>query len=274
MMARNRSRRNTGSDLAARILVAIPAIGFAIFIISAGGWIFAVGAGLLGLVAMHELFEMYARVRPVRLAGFLALIAMVTAGYLGDERQVLLALMAFIPVLFLLALAMPQRGPTATARMSITVLGVVWIGSAIAHAVMLRELPHGGAIILLILVATFVGDTGAYIGGKMLGTRPLAPVISPNKTVEGLVIGMLFALLAGWWMGQYHDWMNQGQILLLALTAAVMAPIGDLFESKVKRDAGTKDAGRLFGAHGGALDRLDAAFFTLVSGYYVWLAML
>jgi phosphatidate cytidylyltransferase len=269
-----RARRNPRSDLAARVLVAIPAIAFAIFIISEGGWVFAVGAGLLGLVAMHELFEMYARVKPIRLAGFLCLIALVAAGYLGDERQLMLALLAFVPVMFVLALLMPPGGPTVTARMSLTLLGVVWIGLPIAHAVMLRELPHGGAIILMILVATFVGDTGAYIGGRMLGQRPLAPVISPNKTVEGLGIGMLFALLAGWWMGQYHDWMNQGQILLLALSAAVMAPLGDLFESKVKRDAGTKDAGRLFGAHGGALDRLDAAFFTLVAGYYVWLAML
>jgi phosphatidate cytidylyltransferase len=61
---------------------------------------------------------------------------------------------------------------------------------------------------------------------------------------------------------------------LLGLAVAVMAPVGDLFESQVKRDAGTKDAGRLFGVHGGALDRLDAAFFALVAGYYVWRAML
>jgi phosphatidate cytidylyltransferase len=270
----SRSRVNTGSDLTARVLVAIPAIAFAIFIISAGGWIFAVGAGLLGLVAIGELFDMYARVRPVRLAGFLGMAGLVVAAYLGDERQVMLALLACVPAMFVLSLLLPQGGPSTTARMSLTLLGIVWIGLPIAHAVMLRELPHGGAIILLILVATFVGDTGAYVGGKMFGTRPLAPAISPNKTVEGLLIGMLFALLGGWWMGQYHDWMNQGQILLLALTAAVMAPLGDLFESRVKRDAGAKDAGRLFGAHGGALDRLDAAFFTLVAGYYVWLAML
>ena len=269
-----RSRRNTGSDLTARVLVAIPAVAFAIFIISSGGWIFAAGATLLGLIAMHELFEMYARVKPVRLAGFLALIAMVLGGYLGGERQVLLALVAFFPVLFLLSLVMPQGGPTITARMSITVLAVAWIGLPIAHAVMLRELPHGGAVLVMVLVATFVGDTGAYVGGRMLGTRPLAPVISPNKTVEGLVVGILAGLLAGWFAGQYNDWLNQWQILLIALSGALLGPLGDLFESKVKRDAGAKDAGKLFGAHGGVLDRLDAAFFTLVAGYYVWLAML
>ena len=269
-----RSRRNSSSDLMARIAAAVPAIAFAIFIVVQGGWVFAAGVAALGLVALHELFEMYARVRPVRLAGFLGLIVIVVAAQLGDERQVLLATMAFFPVLFLIGLAMPQGGPTVTARMALTALGVVWIALPIAHAVMLRELPHGGGVIITILVATFIGDTGAYLGGRMFGTRKLAPVVSPNKTVEGLVIGMLAAVFGAWAAGLYQDWLTHGQALLIGLSAAVMAPIGDLFESKVKRDAGTKDAGRLFGAHGGALDRLDAAFFTLVAGYYVWLLML
>ena len=269
-----RSRRNTGSDLTARVIVAIPAVAFAIFIVASGGWIFTAGAGVLGLVALHELFEMYGRVKPARLAGFLGFIAMVVAAHLGDERQVLLAAMAFFPVMFLIALAMPPGGPTVTARMSLTVLGTFWVALPIAHAVMLRELPHGGGVIITILVATFVGDTGAYLGGRMFGTRKLAPSVSPNKTVEGLAIGMLAAIFGAWAAGLYQDWMTHGQAALIGLSAAILAPIGDLFESKVKRDAGAKDAGKLFGAHGGVLDRLDAAFFTLVAGYYLWLAML
>lgn len=270
-----RSRRNTGSDLAARVIVAVPAIAFAIFIVAYGGWVFAAGAGVLGLIAMHELFEMYGRVKPVRLAAFLGLIGMVVAARLGDgERQLLLALVATFPVMFVIGLAMPPGGPSLTARMSITALGLCWIGLPIAHAVLLRDLPHGGGVIITILVATFVGDTGAYLGGRMFGMRKLAPSVSPNKTVEGLVIGMAAAVFGAWAAGLYQDWMTHGQAALIGLAAAVLAPIGDLFESKVKRDAGAKDAGRLFGAHGGALDRLDAAFFTLVAGYYVWLAML
>ncbi len=83
-----RSPRNTGSDLMARIVVAVPAIAFAVFIVASGGWIFAAGVAVLGLVALHELFEMYARVRPVRLAGFLGLIGIVVAAQLGDVRYV------------------------------------------------------------------------------------------------------------------------------------------------------------------------------------------
>jgi phosphatidate cytidylyltransferase len=157
--------------------------------------------------------------------------------------------------------------------MAFTVFGVAWIGVALAHGVLLRDLPHGGGIIVDILVGTFIGDTGAYLGGRSFGTRRLAPRISPNKTVEGLICGIAAAVLATWAAGLYQDWLSHGQALLLGLAVGLTAPLGDLFESQVKRDAGRKDAGTLFGAHGGALDRLDAAFFTLVCGYYVWLLM-
>jgi phosphatidate cytidylyltransferase len=276
MSTRRRPRRRRGtSDLGLRVLVAVPAIAYAIFIIVAGGWIFAAGIVLLGLVCLHELFRMYESVRPVRLAAFLAIAGLAVAAVDGGERQVLLALVAFIPVMFLLGMAMPRgEGPSFTAAMSITTFGVVWIGMAIAHAILLRETAHGDGIIVDILVGTFLGDTGAYFGGRWFGTRPLAPRISPNKTVEGLVIGFLTAVIFTWAAGLYQDWLTHGQALILGAAVGAAAPLGDLLESAIKRDAGTKDAGTLFGAHGGALDRLDAAFFTLVAGYYVWLAIM
>jgi phosphatidate cytidylyltransferase len=270
-----RGRRRGGSDLGRRIVVAIPAIAYAIFIIWAGGWIFAGGVLVLGFVCLHELYRMYEALRPVKLAAFIALAGLAVAALEGGERQVLLALVAFVPLLFLLGVGMPRRdGPTLTEGMAVTMLGVVWVGMAIAHAILLRGLPHGDGIIVDVLVGTFVGDTGAYIGGRWFGTRLLAPRISPNKTVEGLLIGFLTAVLATWAAGLYQDWLTHGQALILGAAVGVAAPLGDLLESAVKRDAGTKDAGRLFGAHGGALDRLDAAFFSLVTGYYVWLALL
>jgi phosphatidate cytidylyltransferase len=85
---------------------------------------------------------------------------------------------------------------------------------------------------------------------------------------------MFIAILAVFVAGLYQTWLTHGQALALGLTIAVLGPIGDLFESLVKRDAGAKDAGRLFGAHGGALDRLDAVIFTVVAGYYIWLALM
>ena len=268
-------RRGVGGDLGRRILVAIPAIAYAIAIIVAGGWIFAAGILALGFVCLHELFRMYEAVRPVKLAGFLALTGLAVAALEGAERQVLLAAVASLPLIFLLGLVVPRRdGATLTEGMAITLLGTFWVGMAVAHAILLRELEHGDGIVVDVLVGTFLGDTGAYLGGRWFGTRRLSPRISPNKTVEGLVIGFFTAVLFTWAAGLYQDWLTHGEALIIGAAVGVVAPLGDLFESAAKRDAGTKDAGALFGAHGGALDRLDAAFFSLVTGYYVWLALL
>jgi len=270
---RGRPPRSGTSDLAARILYALPAIAFAIFIVYEGGVVFAAGALVLGLVCLHELFAMYARVRPVRLAAFLALIGLACAASFGGERQVLIALAAFFPLLFLLGVALPAagRGASVTASMSLTALGVLWIGLGIAFAILLRDLDHGGGLVLAVLLGTFIGDTAAYLGGRLVGTRKLAPTISPNKTVEGLVLGMAVAIFTVWWYGLGADWMGGQRGVLLGIGVAIAAPLGDLFESQVKRDARTKDTGSLFGAHGGALDRLDAALFALGVGYWVWL---
>jgi phosphatidate cytidylyltransferase len=123
-----------------------------------------------------------------------------------------------------------------------------------------------------VLVGTFLGDTGAYLGGRLFGRRPLAPSISPGKTVEGLAIGMAFAVLGVWIAGRYQDWLPNSHSLVLGVGVALFAPVGDLFESFLKREAHTKDSGGLFGAHGGALDRLDAVLFTAVVSYYIWAA--
>jgi len=273
--ARRSARRNTASDLGARVWIALPAAAYAIFIVWQGEWIFALGVLLLGFVCLHELFRMYDHVRPIRLAGFIGVIGLTAAAEYGGEHQVLLATVAFFPVVFLLALALPERNDLPlTGSMALTMLGTYWIGLAIAHAVLLRELPHGDGVVIAVLVGTFIGDTAAYLGGRYFGMRRLAPRISPNKTVEGLVFGVLGATLAVWCAGLYQDWIGGWDSLALGAVVGVLAPIGDLFESKVKRDAGTKDAGTLFGAHGGALDRLDAALFTLVGGYYMWLVII
>jgi phosphatidate cytidylyltransferase len=265
-----RERRRGGSDLGPRVVVAIPAIAFAVTIIALGGIWFALALLALAIACLGELFDLYARDEPVRLAGFAGLAAVIFAAYAGEAMHVLLAYVAFFPVLFAVTLAQQRAG---TAGMALTAFGVAWIGLALAHGVLLRELPHGAGIIVDILVGTFVGDTGAYLGGRWFGTRPLAPRVSPSKTVEGLLIGMGTAILATWLAGTYQDWLSGTDALLLGLGVALAAPAGDLFESYVKRDAGTKDSGRLFGAHGGALDRLDAVLFVAVVGYYVWLAL-
>jgi phosphatidate cytidylyltransferase len=267
-----RPRRRTGSDLLARIVVAVPAAVVAVVFVNLGGTAFALFMLAIGLVCLHELYRLLARWRPAALVGFASLAAMVLAARFGTQRDVLEIAVATLPVAFLVVIA---RGRSAAATVAVggTLIGVWWVGMAFAHAELLRRLPNGSGIVIDVLVGTFLGDTGAYLGGRLFGRRPLAPQISPNKTVEGLFCGMLVAILSVFVAGLYQTWLTQGDALLLGLAVAVLGPVGDLFESLVKREAGMKDAGNLFGAHGGALDRLDAVIFTIVAGYYVWLAV-
>lgn len=267
---RSTSQRS-GSDLGARVLVAIPAAILAIFLVAQGGPIFVAAIAIFGAIGVWELSRMFAKARPSLVAGTLGVVALVVLAAVEGREAMLTALTAMIPIVFLsVALARPRGGMPGVA---VTLLGIVWIGLTLGHAVLLRDSDHGGGILLNVLIGTFIGDTGAYLGGRMFGTRKLAPRISPNKTIEGLLIGMVTAVAAVWFAGLYQDWFSGTDAVLLGLAVAIAAPLGDLFESFLKRDAGTKDAGGLFGVHGGVLDRLDAAMFAVVAGYYVWLAI-
>jgi phosphatidate cytidylyltransferase len=251
-------------------MAAIPAIAVALFLVIEGGLVFALGMLALGGVCMHELYGMYERAHPVRLAGFVALAGLLAAALYGDQFQVLLVAVAAVPLLFGLTLLSPRP---SVGGMAVTLLGIYWIGFALAHAVLLRGLPQGKGIVIDVLVGTFLGDTGAYLGGRTFGRRPLAPSISPKKTVEGLAIGMACSVLGVWIAHLYQEeWLSGTHALVLGLGIAVVAPVGDLFESFVKREARIKDSGGLFGAHGGALDRLDAVLFAAVVSYYIWAA--
>jgi phosphatidate cytidylyltransferase len=273
--SRGRRSRRGRSDTAARVLAAIPAIAFAIFIVSQGGLVFAIGLIVLGIIAMGELFHMMERVRPAALAGFLTLIALCLAANYGDQYQVLLVTVASVPVTFVLTLLRPRREHLSWA-MAVVFLGIVWIGLPVAHAVLLRNLPHGGGLVLDVLIGTFLNDTCAYFAGRAWGTRPIAPRISPNKTLEGLLGGIVGGTLFFWLfaISYQHDWFKGPDALLIGFCVALAAPLGDLFESALKRDLDVKDSGRFFGAHGGVLDRLDGVLFTVVVAYYVSRAVL
>ena len=266
------SRRNEGSDLGARVFAAIPAIAFAIFIVAEGGTIFAIGIALLGVMACAELFRMMRRPGPPVLAGYLSVIALVLAARFGDRDTVLLVLVITVPVVFFFTLLRPEF-ENASWAMAVVFLAIIWIGLAVAHAMLLRGLPHGSGLVVDVLIGTFLGDTGAYFVGRSLGSRPLSPRLSPNKTLEGLLGGIVIGTLAFWFAGTYQNWLNGVDALIIGAAVAVTAPIGDLFESLIKRDNAVKDTGKVFGAHGGVLDRLDAVLFTVVTAYYVTLAV-
>jgi phosphatidate cytidylyltransferase len=266
-------RRRSRSETLSRVVWALPWIVFAIAVIALGGGVFAVAMIAIGWGLLTEFFRMTQRARPFQLVAFAALAAMVLAAHFGDAFQVLLTAVAFVPVMLGFALARPSLH-NVTWAMAVTVFGVFWIGLPLAHAVLLRDIPiHGGALLVDVLVCTFFTDTFAYIGGRMFGQHQLAPLVSPNKTIEGLAIGIAGGVLGFWLAGLYQDWMSGPEALLFGLCIALLAPMGDLFESAIKRDLDVKDTGRLLGPHGGLLDRLDAVLFTVVAGYYLALAI-
>ncbi|HEX7245715.1 MAG TPA: phosphatidate cytidylyltransferase [Solirubrobacterales bacterium] len=262
-------KRSRSGETARRILYAIPWAVFAIAIVVAGGPVFALAMVGIGVLCLREFFAMTAEVRPIQRAGYLAVPALIAAAYFGTSFNVLLVLAASFPVLFAFGADRHHRDGI-TLSMGVTLLGIVWIGIPLVHAVFLRELPnHGAALIVDVLVGTFAADTGAYATGRMFGSHKIAPALSPNKTLEGLLGGFVIGTMAFWFAGLYQDWLSGVDALIIGAAVAAIAPVGDLFESMLKRDLAVKDTGTLFGPHGGILDRLDAVFFTVVVGYYL-----
>jgi len=260
------------SDTLARVLWALPWIVFAIVIVVVGDLLFAVAMVFLACAGLNEYFLMTKRARPLAPVAFAVAAAMILVAHYEDHYEILMLLLAALPALFFAAVLRDERRNIAYS-IAVTVFGLVWIALPFAYAVLLRDLPeHGGSLLIDVLVATFIADTAAYAGGRLFGRRPLAPALSPNKTIEGLAFGFVGGMLAFWFAGLYQDWLPGLDALAMGALIAAIAPIGDLFESMIKRDLDVKDSGNLFGPHGGVLDRLDGVLFTVVAGYYLSVA--
>ena len=252
------------------MIVAIPAIIFALVIVHQGGEVWAIGIFALGVVCDGRALHAHGPRAPAGARGLPRRSRrMLVAALYGEPRQVIMVLVASFPVTFFFAVLRPRRENVSWAiavTLSRHPLDRPRHG---ARRLAARDLPHGDGLVIDVLVATFLGDTFAYFGGRWFGRTPLAPLISPNKTLEGLVAGVLGATLAFWFAGLYQDWLTGPHALLIGALVAITAPVGDLFESMIKRDLEVKDTGKLFGAHGGVLDRLDAVLFTIPVAYYV-----
>jgi phosphatidate cytidylyltransferase len=252
------------SETTARVVVAIPWVIFAIAIVAAGGLVFTIALVVLAVLGLREFFRMAAPERPFLLPGYAVAAGMVIAAHYGTAFNIVLVFAAIFPLAFIFA-AVRRSHEAITTSIAFTILGVAWMGLGFSHAVLLRDLPaHGGALLIDVLVATFLSDTAAYAAGRLFGTRKITPRISPNKTLEGLIGGFIGATLGFWFAGL--------DALLMGMCIGAVAPIGDLFASLIKRDLEVKDTGRLFGPHGGLIDRLDAVLFTVVAGYYLSVA--
>lgn len=151
----------------------------------------------------------------------------------------------------------------------VLVMGVLYIGLTLGCLLLTRGLPDGALLIFFVVLVTWAGDTGAYVAGKAMGRRALAPVISPKKTYEGLAGGLILACLMAfaaraWFLPAF----SLLDCLVLGVGLTLAGLLGDLAESAVKRSAGFKDSGALIPGHGGMLDRLDSLLFTGPAFYY------
>jgi phosphatidate cytidylyltransferase len=178
------------------------------------------------------------------------------------------ALMSAFVGLGLLSLALWQGGPNALASVSASLFPALYIGLPIGALVAIRRI-SGPSGLFLLMLTVIVSDSAQYYTGRRVGRRPLAPMVSPKKTIEGAVGGCIlgttvFVCAGAWWLPSMPIALRVG--LGLALVALGIA--GDLFESMLKRSAGVKDSSALIPGHGGILDRIDALLFA-APVYYI-----
>jgi phosphatidate cytidylyltransferase len=211
--------------------------------------------------------------RPATLLGLAATAGIVLAAYLAGVAALPLVVAATVVLSFLWYLFGAGRG-SAVVGVATTLLPVAWIGLLGSFAGLLLApsiFPdrHGVAFFLGVLVAVVGADVGGLAVGSTLGRHRLAPEVSPGKSWEGVLGGAVLAVvLSALVTSHVHPW-TVGSATALGGVAAVLAPLGDLCESLIKRDLGLKDMGGLLPGHGGLLDRFDGALFVLPAAYYL-----
>lgn len=186
----------------------------------------------------------------------------------SNDHLVLPVFVAGFVIIFISTLQDPI--PHRSIRtISLFCLGVVYLGMLLPFLVLIRQGEDGPSWVLFVLLIAMLGDTGGYIVGRSIGKRKLLPSVSPGKTVEGAV-GSLFGSLGAWWIAGH--WLLPAhtgpELLVLAMVGGMLAQLGDLCESALKRACGVKDSGRLFPGHGGVLDRIDSLLFLAPFIYY------
>jgi phosphatidate cytidylyltransferase len=257
-----------------RIVVAVLGLPLVLGLVWLGGWWLWILAVVTGLIALHEFYAIARPLRPLVPAGYAGLALTLLGAQQGGIVWMLGGFLTTIALAFLLK-GISETRQSLTVAVATTVLGTAWIAFGLAFILLLRAIPqHGRLAVFTVLLTVFAADTMAYFVGQLIGRHKLAPVLSPGKTWEGLVASTITAVLVPFFALYHQDYLSIGESLVLGAVIAVAAPVGDLFESAVKRDLGVKDSGRLLAGHGGILDRLDAPLFAAVASYFAILALM
>jgi phosphatidate cytidylyltransferase len=238
-------------------------------------------AALVGLATVAiagcalEAFAMFQRAgfRPATLVGALGSGGAVLAAYWKGTAAVseVFVVVLFASLAWYLARVVEAR---PVVNVAVTVLGFAWVGVLGSFSALLLRAHLGSHLFLGALVPTVVADMGAWFVGSRLGRHPMAPTISPSKTWEGFIGGGVAALVAGAVIGsRVAPWGGIRHGLELGLVVALVAPLGDLVQSMVKRDLRLKDSGAVLPGHGGLLDRFDSLLFVLPATYFLVLVL-
>jgi len=260
------------SNAVSRVVVAaclLPVVLGAVYL--GGWWLFAL-ATVAAMLALHEFWLMARGLAPLAPAGYVGAVLALVGAELSGIDWMLGGALTTLALAFLLKAISAARA-AATAAISGTLMGALWIGGGLSFLLLLRGLPeHGRLALYTVLIAVWAGDTLAYAGGRLVGRHKMAPSTSPGKTWEGFVCGTAATVFVAFVALYKQHFLSIPQSVVLGVVLAVAGPLGDLFESLLKRDAGVKDSGSILGGHGGVLDRLDAFFFAAPAAYFAILA--
>ncbi|HEU5371508.1 MAG TPA: phosphatidate cytidylyltransferase [Gaiellaceae bacterium] len=260
------------SSFLSRILVAVVLLPVVLGVAYLGGWWLFALVTVAAVVSLHEYWLMAHGLAPLAPAGYVGAVLALVGAQLSGLGWMVGGVLVTFALAFLLK-AVSEARAAATAAVSSTVMGALWIGGGLAFLLLLRDLPaHGRLALYTVLLAVWAGDTLAYFGGRLLGRHKMAPATSPGKTWEGFVFGSAATIFVAFVALYKQHFLSIPQSVVLGVILAFAGPLGDLFESLLKRDAGVKDSGRLLGGHGGMLDRLDAFFFAAPAAYFAILA--
>jgi phosphatidate cytidylyltransferase len=257
------------TNLGSRLVVGAIGLPVVLGVVYLGGWWLFTLVAIAAVLALHEYGLVIRSLRPLVLAAYAGAILALLGAQLSGLDWTVAGFLVTLPLAFLLHWIATTR-QSATVAIASTVLGAAWVGLGLAHLLLLREIPDNGRLaVFAVLLAVWGGDTAAFFAGRLLGRHKLAPTISPGKTWEGFVAGTIATIFIAFVALYKQDYVTIGESIVLGVVIAVAAPLGDLFESALKRDMQVKDSGRLLGGHGGMLDRLDAPLFAAIASYYL-----
>jgi phosphatidate cytidylyltransferase len=249
-------------------LAVLPALLLAIIL--APDWLFTAIIALLGGLALYEVGSMTAA-RGARRVALLIVAALLPAAavFMAPGPFMIVPEFTFIGTALMMALMWVHGTEAAPHGAALTAIGAVYVGALFPYFALLRNLRDGVALTILMLLLVVATDSAAYFVGRSIGRTRLAPRVSPHKTVEGAVGGLLAAVAAGiaLWPMLVPRW-DLAAVVTLSVAVSLLGQVGDLIGSALKRAAGVKDSGWIFPGHGGMLDRTCSLVFAAAFTYY------